>query len=197
MCGEPLTFDLTDDERAEVAAIARQRQGDAISFKEGMHLYEEGEVASFNRLGNHIMGEVAERLVSYWLLQVEEIEHDRPLSLSVEIREALSDITTKAQGLRLDVKASTSGEAYRFPQEQLSSSKSDAVVWCRMKRDQPFDYELEFDTVVPRGAKILGWSTMPDVQKSPLDSGYYRVVPPARCLASLLVWLRTGNSPKE
>ncbi|MFZ0184394.1 MAG: hypothetical protein WAL88_06115, partial [Nitrosotalea sp.] len=54
----------------------------------------------------------------------------------------------------------------------------------------------DFNAEAPKGVTILGWSKLDDVRTATLRDGWRHLVPgTARDLASLIIWIQSGQPP--
>lgn len=193
MCQETPVFQYTDFERTWIAVIALERQKDAVLWRTGKFLETEAQALDRNPLGNHFTGVATEAAVSRWL-ESEDIRHEVPASLWIELTQGAPDISTNPHGVKLDVKGSVSYGHCRFRHDQLKDDKDIAVVWCHPRYVGTYDQRNDYNTEVPNSVKILGWSTMDEVNKGKLEGDCHELpIWEIRPLLALLEWLKAGE----
>lgn len=186
-------FNLEAPEREEIKPVAADRRATAIDFYEGQYPREGTYWSDRNPLGNHIYGELGERVVHRWL-ESEGIIVARPATFLEELQTAGPDLKCALHGMEVDVKTLGVWGDLECPTSQ--PGKGRIVVWCRCSRPEGHTGFASHDKVVPDKAWICGWSTDEEVMKAPYDrTKQYRVVAEPRPLRDLLAHLRTGHPP--
>lgn len=157
--------------------------------------YTETEVYADNPPGNHLVGESTERALSLWLVK-QGIRHSRAESVAAELRDGAQDITTSPHGVHIDVKGSILYGNGRVQHYQVKSDPKLAVVWCLRVRPDYYDSAIHYDVSLPSEIKILGWSTMAEVNAVGPVAGSHEVsAGDMHDLSSLLEWITTGRCP--
>jgi hypothetical protein len=178
---------------------AHRRREEAITYlcqnSRNPPRYTGKEVRAQNTPGNHYVGEATERALLLWLTK-KGVRHSRAASVVEELRDGVPDIMTSPHGVRLDAKGSILFSNGRLCCRQVKDAPSLAVVWCLPLRPFGYEHDRDYDTSVPLGVKILGWSTMAEVGAVERVEGWHEV--PAgdmREPSTLLEWIATGACP--
>jgi hypothetical protein len=195
MCDRNPDFSFDHEERKDILAAEEIRRADAIRARTVMSPEEYEDVAEDNRLGNHIAGEISERAVLKWLRD-NEVLYTTPANVFDEMTKRIPDVTASAHGIGIEVKSKTFKACY-FPARQAKKPKCDAIMWCATNRGDRFDYDRDYDCVVPGSIFILGWCTLDVVSKAREENGEHVIGRyKLTCLATLVEWLTTGAPPQ-